>query len=431
MNDLYKKSGGAFWLNDFNLENVIDYAVAAREMSQFLRVLFEEGFDSVVVPSRGSWPLLTAAKSAWYIEQRAMRGTAGAHKEKLKILMSPLHQITILPFSADPQAHTQTTAAIRRYWTRVLAAIVRRNGKDPHLVTYKAVIECLAKRSWLNVLPRDLPSEKFIFIDTVMSGRAICEIVSAFKEVGLDQCYFLLIVDEEGRNIKGEYARVIEDLESAGRCTRISVKRLFTEDRGPAVSGIWSTVYPQFLHEIQKTYPWANNAYGAGSFYHQVSSSQVEPKEGLGDAKYNMPVTRLFASLSLALHLALTELQRIDSFPNDVLASTGVKIDHDKYKLFTQETKARMERQLEFQLNDARECVAEFGNLTPLDQETTRLLAAPRVQQIEPTAEVTVSSSHIVRVTLPDDVVQDRMRQINSALQSGENVFTDSWFRNA
>jgi hypothetical protein len=298
-------------------------------------------------------------------------------------------------------------------------------------VTYKAVIENLTKQSIESVLPRDLPSEKFIFVDTVVSGRAICEIVSAFNEIGLNQCYFLLIVDEEGRNIEGKYERVIQALESENRCTRIPVKRLFTEDRGPAVSGIWSTVYPQFLHEIQQNFPWANSAYGAGSFYHKVSSSQELPIKGLGNPEYNMPVTRLNASLSTALHHVMSELQRIEAFPKDALITTGAEVDSVVYKRVKQEIEDKMRNQLAFQLNCSREFVNELGSLSPLDQETTRILAEPRVRLIEPSACVSISGSHLVRVTFPDKVVRDQMKNIHLALQGGESVFANPWFRNA
>jgi hypothetical protein len=46
------------------------------------------------------------------------------------------------------------------------------------------LVESLAKRSWLAALPSKLPTEKFIFVDTVVSGRAICEIFKAFEEPG-------------------------------------------------------------------------------------------------------------------------------------------------------------------------------------------------------------------------------------------------------
>ncbi|TPQ46563.1 hypothetical protein C2U71_07715 [Burkholderia ubonensis] len=253
-----------------------------------------EGYKHLVVPSRGAVPFISAASTVWRLEARSLPTWEERLRQKIDHIESPFMQQLILPFSADPHDATQTTAAIRKYWSRVLAAIVRRDGKDPCLVFYKVLVERLGKQTWLGSLPRDLPQAKFIFIDTVVSGRAICEIIKAFGEVGLDQCHFLLIADENGKKIESPYRRVIDDLIRLNRCTLIPVNRLFTEDRGPAVSGVWSTVYPQVLDAVRSKYAWANDAYGAGTFYHRISSSQVEPAKGIGDAAYNMPVTLMY-----------------------------------------------------------------------------------------------------------------------------------------
>lgn len=241
----------AIWQNDFTVDNLIDYARASRSLAAYIRVLNTDGFKHLVVPSRGAVPFLQAAFTAWRLEARALPTFEARLKEINELTTSPFHAKLVLPFSADPQDATQTTAAIRRYWSRVLAAIVRRDGTDPYLTFYKVLVENLAKRSWLAALPSDLPNQKFIFLDTVVSGRAICEIFRAFDEVGLDQCHFILIVDARGTEVAPQYQRVIEEMAALRRCTLIPVNRLFTEDRGPAVSGIWSTVYPQVLDALR------------------------------------------------------------------------------------------------------------------------------------------------------------------------------------
>ncbi|MFX7922655.1 hypothetical protein ABTK16_20115, partial [Acinetobacter baumannii] len=85
------------------------------------------------VPSRGAVPFISAAAAAWRLDIRSLPTYDERLKEMSELTYSPFHQKLILPFSADPQDATQTTAAIRRYWSRVLAGIVRRDGTDPYL----------------------------------------------------------------------------------------------------------------------------------------------------------------------------------------------------------------------------------------------------------------------------------------------------------
>ncbi|NWK80303.1 hypothetical protein [Aquitalea sp. LB_tupeE] len=421
----------AIWQNDFTADNLIDYANASRQLSSYIRVLCQEGFRHLVVPSRGSVPFIRAAESAWNLELRALPTYQERYQQNMELIGSPFMQELVLPFSADPNDATQTTAAIRRYWSRVLAAIVKRDGKDPYLGFYKVLVERLAKRSWLSALPRDLPQEKFIFIDTVVSGRAICEIIDAFQEVGLAHCYFILIADGNGNEIAPKYKRVIDDLVSRDRCTIICVKRLFTEDRGPAVSGVWSTVYPQMLNAVRNKYAWAKDAYGAGTFYHQVSSSQVEPVEGIGNSEYNMPVTRMYASISTGIFTALHSLHEMDVVEAKLASTVGrntAGFDSLVAK-HRSEIEVSLRRQLDYQLFRFHKTIEELKPYTPLDKLTTKLLSSPRVLQAHATAIVDVSSSHLVRVTFKDNEVADFMREVDCELKLGKDVLAD-WFRN-
>ncbi|MEU2367133.1 hypothetical protein ABZ616_41375, partial [Streptomyces noursei] len=268
----FDDSTPAVWQHELTVENLIDYATASRHLSDYIRVLNDEGYKNLVVPSRGAVPFVRAATQAYMFQSNELPTLEERLARKVDLINSPFMRKLILPFSADPSEQSQTSGAIREYWSRVLAAIIRRDGRDQYLVFYKALVEKLAKRRWADALDRDLPTEKFIFVDTVISGRAICEIIAAFKKVGLDKCHFILIADDNGNKIEPKYRRVIDGLIQADRCTLIDVKRMFTEDRGPGASGVWSTVYPQVLKALQQRFPWAEKCYGAGTFYHKVSS---------------------------------------------------------------------------------------------------------------------------------------------------------------
>lgn len=421
----------ALWPTDFTVDNIIDYARASKDLSAYVRVLVNEGYKHLVVPSRGAVPFIRAAAAAWRLDARSLPTIEQRLKEVSEVNKSPFLQQLILPFSADPQDATQTTAAIRRFWSRVLAAIVRREGTDPYLTFYKTLVENLAHRSWHAALPSKLPDEKFIFVDTVVSGRAICEIFKAFEQIGLNQCQFILIVDARGAEVAPKYQREIEEMCARQRCTVIPVNRLFTEDRGPAVSGVWSTVYPQVLDAVRQKFEWARDAYGAGTFYHRVSSSQVEAREGIGTTEYNMPITQMFASLSIGIYTAVTALRVADVAERKLAETIGRGFTGFSEMLEEGRTQIDLDlrRQLEYQLITFRETVQEMKPYSPMDKQTTRTLAEPRVREAHPNAVVGVSSSHLVRVTLQEHEIANFMRQAEREIALGKDVLDDDWFR--
>lgn len=420
----------AFWQYELTVENLIDYAEASRSLSEYIRVLNYEGYKNLVVPSRGAVPFIRAARQAYMLESSEFQTREERYRQKVDLLNSPFMRQLILPFSADPNEESQTSGAIREYWSRVLAAIIKRNGQDKHLVLYKVLVEKLAKRSWTGALDRVLPTEKFIFVDTVISGRAICEIIAAFKKVGLEECHFILIADESGNKIEPRYWRVIDDLIQAQRCTLILVKRMFTEDRGPGASGVWSTVYPQVLRAVQQNFPWAEHCYGAGTFYHKVSSAQLEPKDGIGTVDYNMPVTQMYSSIKGGIFAALVAMQQCDE-AKKLLEEKGHRnlpnfdslvADYRAHKMDT------MMHLLRLELDDMRKTLGDLEKFTPLNKRTTKLLAEPRVKKEHPNAEVEVSSSHLVRVILPEAEVDAFIHEAKIELSADRDVLADDYF---
>ena len=431
MNDELDNNTPSLWQNDFTVDNLIDYAHAARALSEYVRLLAQEGYGQLVVPSRGAVPFIRAAETAWRLDARSQPSLEDRLNSLLGLNNSPFYERLILPFSADPSDANQTTSAIRKYWTQVLSAIVRRDGTDPRLVFYKMLVEKLAKRDWLGCLPRDLPKDRFIFVDTVVSGRAICEIFEAFEQAGLNQCHFLLIVDAQGNEMAPQYRRVIDEMKQSQRCTLIPVNRLFTEDRGPAVSGVWSTVYPQVLGAMRGRFSWAEDSYGAGTFYHQVASSQVEPQQGIGDAEYNMPVTRMYATLSVCVFSGVQAFHQIDRLPAELSEVLQRKVEASDPLVEKQraDIEGRLRRQLQFELWHMQKMIEEFKPLTPFDKRTTQILAEPRVLAKLPSAEVGVSSSHLVRVQLPDAEIEGFLREAEREIRMGNDVLADDWFR--
>eukprot|EP00388_Colpodella_angusta_P029631 GDKK01017243.1.p2 GENE.GDKK01017243.1~~GDKK01017243.1.p2 ORF type:complete len:138 (-),score=15.28 GDKK01017243.1:245-658(-) len=88
-----------------------------------------------------------------------------------------------------------------------------------------------------------------------------------------------------------------------------------------------------------------------------------------------------------------------------------------------------LRRQLEYQLIGLRETVEKMKPYSPLDKQTTRILAEPRVLEAHPNAVVDVSSSHLVRVTLPKEEIADFLRQAERDIALERDVLDDDWFR--
>jgi hypothetical protein len=99
--------------------------------------------------------------------------------------------------------------------------------------------------------------EKFVIIDTVISGRASWTILDEWEKNGIKigeegKIEPILLVDEGGRKIKEEFRRYIQTC----RCCQ-RIPRILTEDRGAALEGVVAVVYPQLIlaaHERQELY---------------------------------------------------------------------------------------------------------------------------------------------------------------------------------
>jgi len=403
------------WKEVFSAEYFVDYARASREILDYIRVLWKEGFDSIVIPSRGAMPIYDCAKTVWLMESRKLQTHRDRIDSRFEYISSPLGRELILPFSADPvqEDKTQSSKDIRTFWTKVLGALVRREANSPYLIYYKFIVEQIVKDSWTSKIPFHLPREKFIFIDTVVSGRAVCEIFDAFEDEGLDQCHFILLLDREGGALKEKYRAKIREMEAARRCTLIPVRRLFTEDRGPAVSGIWSTVYPEFMSRVREKYKWAEDAYGAGSYYLRVSNNL----KGFNNAGYNLPVTVINASISAIISESLRQQWATEEM-------VAQNISGERLKELQSENNAF----LDYMVSDLIDDVSDYE---PFDRATTKMLAEPRVLEKFPDAEVSVSSSHLVRVNFPLEVLARNLEKLDSYLGNVSNVFNaEGYFRN-
>jgi hypothetical protein len=279
-------------------ESVLAFAKAGIDIARAAHRLRDAGYESMIVPSRGAVPFLRVAISYY----RSIVVPCMPRKDRWPMAartnFGPLTLSLDVPFTADAGrlgVDGLKSAHIRRFWARVVAAIVRRQVNNPHYRFFRFIRDGVCQVGHHDSLEWRMESERFLFIDTVVSGRAVSEIVEAFDAEGLDQIHYILLLDENGAAMKPPYAARIHALAAAGRATLIKVPSLFTEDQGPAVSGIWSVVVPKLM-ELARNEPGMSDGFvGAGLYYHEV---QQRPDGS------NVEVTKAIAMLGQILFAA-------------------------------------------------------------------------------------------------------------------------------
>jgi hypothetical protein len=286
------------WSRRISLQHVRSYAAAAVKLYETLVALEDQGYEVAVFPSRGTTPFQDLT---WNVHQSGLvqqRGRTSWHHN----LNTPFGYRTItLPFTADaPQGAVNGTAEIRDYWVRVLRAILEHDSASPELRYYQHCVDVLFGFERCRGLPLKRAGRRFVFVDTVVSGQAVCEIVSSFEAHGLDDFYLVLLIDENGAKLKPHYRKVIENLERQEKAKQILVDLLFTEDEGPAFTSTWCLSSPQLM---QAAHDFLDPAAKAALVGTAISFVRVQADDTLD----NMTSTLLRASLNDVLSNAMGE----------------------------------------------------------------------------------------------------------------------------
>lgn len=160
-----------------------------------------------------------------------------------------------------------------------------------------------------------------------------------------------------------------------------------------------------------------------------ISSDEARYAALRAEAKDNPDYTRdwkvgdIFTAVSALHDLDVAERRLAESIGR---GSSGFSEMLDERRT---DIELKLRRQLEYQLMSFREAVEEMKPHSPMDKQTTRALAEPRVLEAHPKAVVDVSSSHLVRVTLPPEEIAQFMREAERAQAAGLDVLDDDWFR--
>jgi hypothetical protein len=279
-------------VEDITPDIVVSYAQACADLNERIHTLQKEGYDLLVIPSRGASPFVDGA----YSYAHALRN------EKYEDFDPAAPRIRYpeelyLPFTADiGEDFPISSQMIRQFWARVLAAQIRRDDSDLALSLYRSIKASAGDLATGPSLYRGGMDGRFIFVDTVVSGRAICEIFDGFARYGLSDCHYILLVDHAGAKLNPAYRSRIDMMVAADRATVLCVDRIFTEDEGPAMSGIWSVTMPELMTRAAAMVPGFDECVGAGLYYHEVA----QRKDGS-----NQAVTVSNAILGVMLYTAV------------------------------------------------------------------------------------------------------------------------------
>ena len=257
---------------DFSKENFEGYVSACRQVGERIAEFVldnNQGKIAIVLPSRGAIPIFIGAEIALMKDldlkdydigksieipklscfDRLRPGDKDAETDTFPV------KTLVLPFTADvkmkglvrPEEETKVVNNMRQFMSRVTIEFFRdpsqRESKEFSL--YLRFLEIVEGRKQLIKFLREFPKvEKMLILDTVVSGRASSTILGEFARLGKEvgkEIIPVLVVDNNGSNLKNEYRRFVDEFGS------FKIPRIFSEDRGAALEGIVATVYPSLI----------------------------------------------------------------------------------------------------------------------------------------------------------------------------------------
>jgi hypothetical protein len=358
--------------------SMLSYTGACMSLCNKIMDLQKDNYNNFIIPSRGAYPF-------YYDSSRVYYSIKDSRKDYFEYLNR--QKVWLLPFTSDwgDADINITSLQSRRFWVKILDDCLNRRS-TPFQKFYHLIVENLGPRFAVNpseLLPSEAflnnNSDGFVFIDTVVSGRAIVEIINSLHEFNIQNYYLILLVDANGKKLNKEYADIIHKEIFAGKAHMIFVEQFFSEDASPLLNGgICSMVFPSLMEEAINNIKdfKSDNLVGAGLWF-------------------NNAVT----------HLYNTRLNAVRGILSDL---TGLSIRHqfntDFGTLFIPEFDFMVEKMIE---------AADNFNL--FDQDYTRRLVKKRIEkEVKLDDGLSVSSSHVLRVDLAIQCINDLKRQFRN-----------------
>ena len=367
-----------FLKNLITPENILSYSSACIEVCETLMDLKDDDFKRLIIPSRGAYPFYKGALNSYGVLTKK-----GIERHKFWSHFDLL----LLPYTADwGQANIETDSnSIRKFWSKILTDSIRKKS-SPYTLFYNNLVDLVGERLTINTTNlktdkyyNNINNEKFIFIDTAISGKAICDIIESFHKFNLKDFFIILITNSDGSELKPEHRNVIEREKNLGRLKQINVKSIYSEDSSPLLNtGISSLVFPSLIERAyNEVSEFKNNGFvGAGLWF-----------------------------IDSASHLR-AENPKLNGFRGILatLNSFGISINFGKED-------THFEELVKFEVENM---IENLGNFNLQDGNSTKELIYNRIASKTNKLEekVDVSGSHIIRIDLHPDIITNLIKPL-------------------
>lgn len=234
------------------------------DVTNAISVFHHQGFKNVVVPSRGVCPAILLGDT--YASELAKNEAqlSESFVEHLKWVIQYYRETRRghiwMPFTAQTGNANidEQTADLRFHWCSVLRDVLYSRSSLPRLI-YENTVRA-AGNKYGHSHPLVLDDAGFVFVDTVVSGRAVSEILEAFDSLELDNFRVILIVGNDGNKLGGRYKARFDQLEAEGKLVVIKIANLFTEDQGPGFTFVTATIYPTLIERLNEQFSRENRS---------------------------------------------------------------------------------------------------------------------------------------------------------------------------
>jgi len=244
------------------------FSSGCREVAKELVKLSDQGYDCLLIPCRGAFPVLIGAIEALKLVDGGRNLLRRLFAPYPHPILREFHRrsgdfkLLVLPFTAhvkipndyrreyDFKASIDSVEADIRLWATKLALSFLKEpserSEDDHFNFYMELLNLTGQREFEEVYRNFPKCNKLVYLDTVISGLASHTVLKGFKDGGYNP-YAILVVDDYGAKLNPEYTWIFRNLEANGLARKIFVSKIISEDTNSALLGVSATVYPTII----------------------------------------------------------------------------------------------------------------------------------------------------------------------------------------
>lgn len=344
--------------------------------------LKERGYDTLILPSRGSFPIwrigvelvekygkneyqdhLSEISCLNEYSKTLLKGNIPIEEGKFRIVLVPFTADYAVNRDLDPEGakkdYNKIVEGIRKYYCDFTSSLFREPEKRNQFCfnTQKKLLENIEGREILVHEYENLPKiEKACIVDTVISGRASETIWKRFNELNLNEkLTYLLLIDKEGKKLKKEYSSHFKK----DNVFNYHAKSIITENKGAGFLGCAAIIYPDLLHKIDTRYPYA----GAGS-WHPVENIDEKHKE-----TFELNIEAACMGAVLNYHRYFGEGRDVEYFEEEINKKIKeIKKNIQKYKILSKNN-PYIPPNVKKWVKDARESSAHVSHVYLVDRK--------------------------------------------------------------